>query len=205
MLLILSTFFSYDTRFKLTNNDKRITNQDNLMLKVYHLWKKPRYRELFVREQAPPTPARKISAYDVEQAILRKFGFKPTWFWTLILSDAKIYIGDPWYSPVTEQDLQRISNICKEVFKDIKYRPVIFDCDDFVRVMMGQISLLRYKTNINYAFGYVWIELTINNQVYGHATCFYIDENLNFRWYEPQLCMELDFDQYKPKLILAVI
>jgi len=173
------------------------------MLKIVRLWKNRRKPLTEVCEVESSEP--RISAELVEKIILNHFGYRPFWFWKYLLTDARIYIGDPWYNPVTEEDLETICNTCREVFQNIKYIPTIFDCDDFTRVLIGQVSLLRYRHRKNYAFGYVWVLLNIDGEEYGHATCFYINDRLEFRWYEPQLCKTFNFDKYSPKLILCVI
>jgi len=174
------------------------------MLKIYRLYRKPRFSEILL-EKKEIEKGNTIPADTVIDIILKKFGFTPVQFWKYILTDVKIYVADPWYNPVTSQDIAIIENACRSVLKSYEYIQTIFDCDDFTCVMIGEVSKLRYRYMKNYAFGYCWILLNIDGRVYGHATCFYIDESLRFRWFEPQLCREIDFDRFDPKPVLIVI
>ena len=65
-------------------------------------------------------------------------------------------------------------------FEDYKYTRETFDCDDFALVLHAFVKQERYKVKSNHpwAFGECW--------TMSHAFNFFIDENQELRYVEPQ-------------------
>jgi len=174
-----------------------------MVVRIYRLY---RYKRIPFKELVNVSVTGNRPVFTAEQVldvILNKFRLAPKWFWRYLVNQVKIYIVDPWYHGCIAEDFENFKKICCNVLRDFSYRTTIFDCDDFVNVMIGEISKLRYRTSINYAFGFTYIYL--RRIGIGHATCFFIDAQRRYHWFEPQLCDEFNFDRYDPYPLLIVI
>jgi len=175
-----------------------------MVVRIYRLYKIPRLAIKELTVEASITAERRVlSADELVDIILEKFRLKPRCLWRWLVNNCKIYVADPWYHVVTREDIEELKKMCCEYLGDKKYQHPIFDCDDYSNVCQGLVSMLRYRKRLNLAIGKVWIY--IPRLRVGHATMFYIDENLNFRWFEPQICREYNFDIYDPIPILIEV
>jgi hypothetical protein len=141
-----------------------------------------RVKYLYVKDRrrvaAPP------GAFDsslIVQALKRVFPFRYRYC-------GDVHIADEYYYPVSTQDIEdarrlhEVLNVPLPTGKD--YKVVVFDCDDFSFYMKGLFEVLGYFRGKNYAFGVIWVYS--REKCYGHALNFFIDNNLEFMFYEPQ-------------------
>jgi len=171
-------------------------------VKVYRLYKKPKMPPLkLVRIRGREDV---VHAEEIVDIILEALKLKPKWFWRWLINNAKIYVADEWYNLVNLHDLLEINNKCQEVLEGKPWEEEVFDCDDFTNVMLGEVSLIRLKLGKNLAFGKIWFCCT--REGWCHATSFYINEDKQFVWYEPQRCQIYpQFKYYCDRVILVVI
>ncbi len=122
-----------------------------------------------------------VTADDIVYKLTEKFA--PKSIWELILSyltkTATVYIGDPVYYTVPFNLLPQIKQT-----SNLKYSLDVFDCDDFSFLKKGYEEEKGYADGRNYAFGIIWVYSP--TKVYGHALNFFIGEDFNLYFYEPQ-------------------
>jgi hypothetical protein len=117
----------------------------------------------------------------IVEALKRVFPLRYRWC-------AEVHIADEYYFPVSPRDVEDARQLCREfniplpTAKD--YKAVVFDCDDFSFYMKGLFEVLGYFRGKNYCFGVVWVYS--REKGYGHALNFFIDEDLDFMFFEPQ-------------------
>jgi len=175
-------------------------------VKVYRLYKKRKltYKLPYVPKLETTREEGKIHAEKVIKIIIDALRLRPKWFWRWLTNWAKIYVADEWYHLVTNEDISEITNICREKLYPKDWVKEVFDCDDFTNVLLGEVSLLRYKARRNLAVGKIWFCSWRHG--FCHATIFYINEYEEFIWYEPQLCREAPmYNRYCDKVLLVVI
>jgi len=122
-----------------------------------------------------------VTSIEVYEKIIEIFA--PKSIWELIASylskTATVYIGDPLYYTVPFSKLNDIKKTCH-----LKYSLDVFDCDDFSFLKKGYEEEVGYADGKNYCFGIIWVYSP--TKLYGHALNFFIGEDYNFYFYEPQ-------------------
>jgi hypothetical protein len=141
-----------------------------------------------------------VFAEDIIMQIYSTFIVRYKW-WEMVIEwlrhNLAVYISDPIYYSVSENDLNNIKKT-----KDYVYNIDIFDCDDFAFLKKGYEEEYGYSSKKNYAFGIIWIYSDVKGV--GHAINFYVDNNCIIHFYEPQADSEFNLSE-DWKLIVAFI
>jgi len=88
-----------------------------------------------------------------------------------------IYIGDRRLDLLAEQEVTEFLRIDQEDKREYSYE--IWDCDDFARALYCNAkSYFSGLLKKNAAFGFLWTKR--------HALCFFVDNDLDVYYIEPQ-------------------
>jgi len=97
-------------------------------------------------------------------------------------SNADIHLADRTYRVYDEAEIMPIFKMNR--FSEMTYVPEDRDCDDFSWAFVGMMKKLLPGCTV----GMVWADImTVEGELdYKHAFCFFIDENDNLMYVEPQ-------------------
>jgi len=102
---------------------------------------------------------------------------------------SNIWTSDASYDTARKKDIEKFLSL--NYFRFRQYVPEKYDCDNYSFALMGMFTYLMS----GYAVGIAWVE-TGNG---AHALNFFIDENKEFWYIEPQnnnIFQEVDYTPY---------
>jgi hypothetical protein len=132
----------------------------------------------YMHRKYKPVPGPQMTSWDLNK-MLRKY-------------TDNVWISDAIYSTSRKKDIEQFLKY--NVFRFREYVPEKYDCDNYSFALMGMFTYLLS----GHAIGIVWVETPRG----AHALNFFIDENKELWYIEPQTNAIFQTDDYSPYFIV---
>lgn len=119
-------------------------------------------------------------------------------------SFADIKIPDRSFEVISDQEMQEFLNKCH--VRDLKYIVEDFDCDNFALELCAAVNIeFKAKKKKNIVFGEIWAEIEKQSgQRLKHAFNFYLNDKMEVKFVEPQLCRIVNYRLLKTFFVRVV-